>query len=411
MAQLSRQIDRFDAAVATHDVETDRRRKSLPGALGRQVVQLTVAGTNRVVPGVTAPITVSLGDLDGLPRRGEVEFEVLDAQNKKIVTRHLAVDGSATVAATELAANHVGPAKVVVRYAGAEESPAVIEEPVRLMPKSYAAHLAVNKQLFRPGEAVLVRTLFVDPWTLKIADGPLQPSVSLTDETGPKVTQTLAFVKGMAAGSMQLPPNLPPGVYTVRLNAEELAPTSRTIEVLAPDQPTADVAAQSQAYHPGDMAQVPVRVYQADGKPAANSPVSGNYRVQNSDQRGYNFRNATQNQTGANQTGANQGANNFGNNTTNNTYIGSINQRTDANGTVVVPVQVPKELETKSLQLNLDMQVKKQKVEASASLRVVPSKLAVDFIPKGAGSSPASAIASTTGSARRSARRWRRKAE
>jgi hypothetical protein len=203
------------------------------------------------------------------------------------------------------------------------------------------------------------------------------------------VTQTLAFVKGMAAASMQLPPNLPPGVYTVRLNAEELAPTSRTIEVLAPDPPAADVVAQGKAYHPGDTAHVPVQVYQADGSPAANSDVKGNYRVQNSlEQRNFNYGNGAQFQNrgqgaGGIANGFNSAQNSAFNNSFNNTFVGPINQKTDANGQIILPVEVPKDLETKNLRLSLDMQVKKRKIEASASLRVVPSKLAVDFHPEG----------------------------
>jgi Putative zinc-finger len=407
IADVSRTVTKVDARIASLKDDTLRKLAELPETLGRHVVQVTVAGSNRIVPGVTAPVEIALNTVDGQPSKGEVDVQVTDAKGTPIARRRLAVDGSATISGAELAANHVGPAKLEVRYADADGTPAVIDEALRCAPQAYAAHLSVNKQLFRPGEAVLVRALFVDRWTLKAPDGPLQASVSLTDGVNAIVTQPLAFVKGMAAARLTLPPTLPPSVYTVRLNAEELAPTSRTIEVLAPDQPTVDVFAQAKAYRGGEQAQLALQFNLPNGKPAANSAVEGNYSVNNTFTNNAFANNANgineqQGRNGNDQRGGDPGQNNnfranqqgvggFGNginnginNGNNYNFGGPISGRTDKDGKMVVPVPLPKELVTNSLQVNVDAKLgKKQQVEASASLRVVPSKLEVEFHPEG----------------------------
>ena len=232
--------------------------------------------------------------------------------------------------------------------------------------------------------------------------------VVLSDGDTPKVTQTLAFVKGMAAAyDVTLPTTLPPGTYTLRLNAEELAPTSRTIEILAPDQPNADVVAQSALLHSGQKASVPVQVYLPNGNPAANTTVTGNYSLQNSEQqqRFNNFARGISNGYGGNiaNNNANNNANNdaaqggtqlnqqnfYGNNAYRNQSGNSIGNgtfkgRTDAQGTIAVPVDMPKNLETNNIQFNVEVQIeKKERAEAWANLKVVPTKLAVDFHPEG----------------------------
>src|SRR5437763_1354909 len=77
-----------------------------------------------------------------------------------------------------------GAALQVVAEAETEKAKAHVEETVQVAAPSYLAHLATNKEAYRPGELLFARALVLDRASLSLPDQAIPLRFTLTDAAG-----------------------------------------------------------------------------------------------------------------------------------------------------------------------------------------------------------------------------------
>lgn len=372
VAQLNQEKLDITTQLAALDTSFVKQQQAYRAAADRSGVQLHVSGPGRGVPQVSAPITVALADLEGKPVAGAVNVEFVDAQNQTLARTSLDVKGAADVPMPkELAETNQN---VRVRFAAhvAGKEVARLEQSIAPPPHERAAHLAVNKLVYKAGDRVLVRALVLDRATLKPVPDGANVRAAIVTETGQDVVASplLTAVAGIASGDLALPAEAG-GDYFVEIRGDDLLPVRRRIEVLPAAAPSIDVLANQNNRYPANKAiGIQIQAFNADGSPAANSSVtgSGSYLRNNylpNDRQDRNFDQSKQ--------------------------VVEFKERTDKDGKFNVVLPPIRELANGQQAVEFNVAVgearagdaKKDTARARYVLQVQPTRVAVDFYPEG----------------------------
>src|SRR5205823_5510632 len=136
-----------------------------------------------------------------------------------------------------------------------------------------AAHLAVNKLIYKPGDKVQVRALVLDRVTMKPVAAASKFGVSLVNDNGRAVAPAIELTTfaGIGAGEVSLPTTLGEGTYTLQARGDELAPVRRRIEVLPASAPPVELLGQNNRLKPGETITQQLQFNNKDGSPVANT--------------------------------------------------------------------------------------------------------------------------------------------
>ncbi len=371
VVNLSRQQNAIDVRLASLDSKFALEQKQLPKTVNKDAVQLHVAGPGQVTPGVSAGYQVAIRDLDGIARAGKVEVDFLDGKNQSVAKRSFDLSDQTEIPVPAELAKFPGAARMRFVAKMGDKTVGAVEETVVSQSSSLAAHLAVNKILYKPGDRVQMRALVLDRVTLKPAALGTKVGVSLLDDNGKPAAPSIDLLTlgGMAAGEMVLRPDLPEGVYTLEARGDNLAPVRRSIEVLPSVAPPVELLAQNNKIENGKPISNYLQFSNRDGTPAANMPVSGNAVIV--DQKP--------------DTNMRSNVNNFARGQ--NTRAGyNANGMTDAEGKFELVIPGIKDAETGKQQLNIDLVYgagQKEKAQVTRELLIQPSRVAIEFYPEG----------------------------
>lgn len=386
VAKLIRERDRVEVQLASLPANFADQQKKIPAGVSTDALQVHVAGSSTAVPGVSANYQVAIRTLEGEAKAGVVDIEFTDPQdaNKSIKAGSFATNNGVVEVPfpAELAAKPgVSRMRVTGRALGKDVG--VVEESIQIPERELAAHLATNKNLYRPGDQLQARALLLDRFSLQPATAGMTAKLSLLDVNRKAIVPSVEVttVAGIGAGEFKLPANLAEGTYIVEVRGSRLAPVSRTIEVLPATAPPVEVVTQNYKFRANQPIEQSVQILNRDGSPAANTPVFGNANVydQKADANG-------EGRNGANLANAaqmrNTGQATYGQNRSTINFQG----QTDAAGKYVIKLPGIADSQSGRQQLQADITYgadKKDKAKLVRELQVQPARVVVDFYPEG----------------------------
>lgn len=379
VANLIRERDAVDARLAALNSNFGDQQKDLPAIVNKDALQVHVAGPGQALPGVSANCQVAIRDLDGNAKSGTIEVEFVNEKNQSLAKNAIPIAGNTEVPfPDELARNGTVRMKVVAK--ANNQVVGRVEETIASRPAEQAAHLATNKILYRAGDKAQVRALVLDRVTLLPAVAGSKVAVSLLNANAQPIGAAveLTTLAGMGAGEIKLPANLPEGVYTLEARGPQMAPVTRTIEVLPTTAPPIEVLTLNNRYRAGEPIAQSVQILNRDGTPAANTPVAGNASVVDQKaegmQQGYGARN---NNAGI--------ANNTFQNVQNRAPV-NFQGQTDAAGKFLIQLPGIADAQTGRQQLQANISYgadRKENATVVRELQVQPSQVVVEFFPEG----------------------------
>lgn len=180
-------------------------------------LRLQVSGPAKLRPGMTNQYSVRTTSVAGNPISAQVEFALYSADGVLLPAHNEKTDENGHLTVTipaDLEVSGAARLEISARHEGREEKVVtrVAVEPVR-----YAAHLTLDKPLYRPGETIRYRA-----WTLSrfglAADRDLPVEFEILDPAGAPVAGSQGAQitrQGIACGRFPISEELPGGKYTL----------------------------------------------------------------------------------------------------------------------------------------------------------------------------------------------------
>ena len=331
---------------------------------------------------MSAPFQVAIRDINGAMQPGKVEVIFLDDKNQIVATQTLDVGGNIDVPVPpELSKVH-GPVRVKFVASAGTKTVGIVEEPIVSAKPALAAHVALNKLIFKPGDKLQVRALVLDRFTLQPAAAASKFSIALANESGQAVAPAIDMTTfaGIGAGEIALSPKLAEGNYTLQASGDGLTPVLRRIEVLPATAPPVEFVSPNNRFRAGEPITQQMQFNYKNGAPGRQH---GGCRQRH--HRGAKRQSARQ-RTQTHKTTrsipriiANPQANRAVNNI-------DFNGKTDATGRLELKLPGIANVQTGSQQLQADVEYgddTKNRATVSRGIVVEPNRVVVEFFPEG----------------------------
>jgi hypothetical protein len=358
LAQARKQIEDVDARFAVARQTLEEKQAKVSTEVQSQFTHLHVVGPAQHEADAPSPLRISSRDLAGKPLPALVTTRLIAPDSGKELFKETLPSNGDLVMSLPAGIQGSGRAKLLVQ-AHAGQASAEIEETIRLEKPAYITHLALNKSVYQPGEAILLRTLTLERFSLK----PPTEKIALTYALGNAQGQTIAQFAdsvgpgGISGGELSLPANLSSGVYVLRVAGAgpnvRLLPRERRLEVVRDVPP--EFHFDRDRYKPGDTVTAQFKGRrQVDGAPIANQQVKVQAMIDGKP-------------VGVNGSAPGKPA----------------QLRTDAFGNAPIQLKLPAPIEQGNALLEAQIEEGSRAEKVVQNIPVIPSSLTVDLYPEG----------------------------
>jgi hypothetical protein len=193
----------------------------LAADLGRQYVHVDVLGPASYQPGVSEQYRVQTRDLNGRPLAAHVTVRLINpGQNRALAEVRDADSRGDLVVKLPPGSTAAGARLEVVARSDRDRAEVAYPLPVSAMPR-YVTHLALDKQVYRPGDIIFFRSATLDAVTLQPAlKGSLRLTYVLHDAAQHSLCQVIGDNEegGLGGGEIPLGKDLPDGEYTLTVD-------------------------------------------------------------------------------------------------------------------------------------------------------------------------------------------------
>jgi hypothetical protein len=223
---------------------------------------------------VQNPLLVQTMTAQGLPVDTELEYRVLDTSGETQIRRRFRTGSAGTSTIQLVGKNLPDTARVVILPTGASSDHA-LETNFEVLSSPEVTHLATDRPMYRPGEAVFFRSVTLSRFDLS-ADREWDVRFSIENPNGevvPESTITSQTLDGVGAGKVTLSEDARRGRYSVVASSDDtqFRPQRRDFFVDRYQLPVwkKDLELARDSYAPGDEVRAKFTAQRADGTPAA----------------------------------------------------------------------------------------------------------------------------------------------
>jgi len=239
-------------------------------------IVINLAGPATAMAGGITPVEIQTQNLRDEPIAAKVDVAWFDGQGRSVVQKQVATDqtGQATVF---LPTN--GDSGAPFKLVASRPATPSVSTSIRPEYAPRVTRLSTDRPIYRPGERLYFRALTLERESFKpVEKGNVE--FDLRDPKGNKVPDgslALPIVQGVAAGSINLSPNLMEGNYRLTANSpsQEFVEQSRFIEIHAFREPRLRKRLEFDApsIAAGSTLKGELIVENDDGQPLSDAPV------------------------------------------------------------------------------------------------------------------------------------------
>ncbi|MFO0864029.1 MAG: zf-HC2 domain-containing protein [Gemmataceae bacterium] len=372
VAQAKLRIQEVNAEFAKlkTKVEGEAREAARKARTEYPQVEIKGAGPYSYADGQTLDVTVRNAVGDKEPAR--IVVKALDADTKRVLSEQLAVAGEAKMKLPpQLNAKNL---RVVVEAQTLAANKSVrLEENLAVAPSNYVAHLAASKTTYLPSEVLFFRVLVLQRYSLKPPEKPVPLRVALVDVNGNRVLErALASGQGgIAAGELSLLPSLAGGTYTLEAfgDGADVVAVRRPVELVR-ENDDLRFALNNRALRAGtnslnvELSQNGVPVPQQDLRIRVLPYQGQNYNPQFGGKDAKEAKELEQLKAGEGR------------------------GQTNASGVAQIPLVLPRYADADKAIVEIEVDLKdgakgKERRKMTQEVRLIPSKLEVEFFPEG----------------------------
>ncbi len=270
-------------------------------------ISMTVFGLDSYQPGAPNKFTVETRNLNNQPVPAEVKPRIVNqaqevvcaADRLRVVTKK---DGAYEVSLPPDLEWKANQDLYVEFFAKSAMAKTELREQLKLSRPVYITHVATDKAMYQPGEAVYFRSLTLNRASLKPAEEDLRLHFAITSPKGDEVyklaggTQVIDEkkqpilgpdkkpVRGLGCGVFELPPELAGGEYTLTVSEalDRFPPESRKFIVNKYEKPRLEKKLEftAKSYGPGSDVTAACTVKPSEGgRSVANQPVQASVNI------------------------------------------------------------------------------------------------------------------------------------